>query len=58
MLIKKKFLKKNTTQTLFIHPSYFRNHLELALTEQDYINRTPELQAILKAKQTNTDTGA
>ncbi len=50
MLIKKKFLKKNTTQTLFIHPSYFRNHLELAATEQDYINRTPELQAILKAK--------
>lgn len=47
MLIKKKFLKKNTTETLFIHPSYFRNHLELATSEQDYINKTPELQAIL-----------
>jgi len=50
MLIKKKFLKENTTETLFIHPSYFRNHLELAETEQDYINKTPELQAILSAK--------
>lgn len=51
MLIKKKFLKKNTTETLFIHPSYFRNHLELELaeSEQDYINKTPELRAILKS---------
>lgn len=48
MLIKKKFLKKNAVETLFIHPSYFRNHLELAKTEQEYINKTPELQAILK----------
>ena len=48
MLIKKKFLKKNTTETLFIHPSYFRNHLELAESEQDYINKTPELKAILE----------
>ena len=47
MLIKKKFLKKNSTQTLFIHPSYFRNHLELAESEQDYINKSPELLAIL-----------
>lgn len=44
MLIKKKFLKKNITETLFIHPSYFRNHLELADTEQEYINKTPELK--------------
>ena len=50
MLIKKKFLKKNTTETLFIHPSYFRNHLELADTEQEYINKTPELKAILENK--------
>lgn len=49
MLIKKKFLKKNTTETLFIHPSYFRNHLELAESEQDYINKTPELRAILES---------
>ncbi len=48
MLIKKKFLKKNITQTLFIHPSYFRNHLELAETEQDYVNMNPELKRILK----------
>lgn len=47
MLIKKKFLKKNTTETLFIHPSYFRKHLELAESEQDYINKTPELRAII-----------
>ncbi|MDY6397086.1 MAG: PBECR4 domain-containing protein [Treponema sp.] len=47
MLSKKKFLKKNSTQTLFIHPSYFRNHLELAESEQDYINKSPELLAIL-----------
>ena len=44
------FLKKNTTETLFIHPSYFRNHLELADTEQEYINKTPELKAILENK--------
>lgn len=48
MLIKKKFLKKNTVETLFIHPSYFRNHPELANTELDYINNSPELQNILK----------
>ena len=48
MLIKKKFLKKNTTETLFIHPAYFRNHLELADSEQDYINKNPELIAILE----------
>ena len=48
MLIKKKFLKKNTTETLFIHPAYFRNHLELADSEQDYVNKTPELIAILE----------
>lgn len=48
MLIKKKFLKKNTTVTLFIHPAYFRNHLELANSEQDYISKTPELIAILE----------
>ena len=49
MLIKKKFLKNNTTETLFIHPSYFRNHLEIAESEQDYINKTPELRAILES---------
>ena len=48
MLIKKKFLKKNTIETLFIHPSYFRKHLELAEYEQDYINKTPELKVILE----------
>lgn len=47
MLIKKKFLKQNKIETLFIHPSYFRNHLELADSEQDYINKTPELLSIL-----------
>ena len=50
MLIKKKFLKKNFVETLFIHPSYFRNHLELVKNEQEYISRTSELQAILKNK--------
>ncbi len=49
MLIKKKFLKKNITETLYIHPAYFKNHLELSETEQDYINRTPELKAILES---------
>ena len=49
MLIKKKFLKKNRTETLFIHPSYLKNHPELAESEQDYINKTPELMAILKS---------
>lgn len=50
LLIKKKYLKKNTTKTLYIHPSYFRNHPELALSEQEYINRTPELQYISNTK--------
>lgn len=52
MLIKKKFLKQNITEILFIHPSYFKNHLELAETEMNYINKTPELKAILEAENT------
>lgn len=48
MLIKKKHLKEQIIETLFIHPSYFRNHPELTETEQAYINKTPELQAIIK----------
>lgn len=47
--LKKKFLKKNTIETLFIHPSYFRKHLELAEFEQAYINKTPELKSILES---------
>ncbi len=47
MLIKKKNLKKNMIQTLFIHPAYFKNHPELIKTEQNYINRTPEIKSLI-----------
>lgn len=53
MLIKKKFLKRNSVQTVFIHPAYLKNHLELVETEKEYISKTPELQSILNSISEN-----
>ena len=46
----KEVSEEEHNRNAFIHPSYFRNHLELADTEQEYINKTPELKAILENK--------